>query len=292
MIVVEINAFLYKDNDLPTDASNRMFIDNIPFDEVKDQFIKDTYEPGDRLEYYLPLIKYHGSWEDYPWKFKFLLTDLKMRYRGYSIFRGYKTVANQFIPTEETKNDKLADDESTKPLAVAGQRYLIEMLDYLKENNINNVVFTRFPHIVNTHEYSRFQRCNEAANIIKSYGYDFINFERYADQLGFDVEKDFYNWDHLNIYGAEKLTNFLGKTMVRDYGVVGSESELSEQQKAEWQDSVDHYYMIYHYCDSLIHRRNSFGNASSDFFTITEDENNIERIEDYAKEHPEKFTNN
>ena len=34
MIVVEINAFLYKDNELPSEASQRMFADNVPHDDI------------------------------------------------------------------------------------------------------------------------------------------------------------------------------------------------------------------------------------------------------------------
>ncbi len=291
MIVVEINAFLYKDYELPTDASNRMFVDNIPYDEVKMEYIETNYAPDERIEYYLPLIKYHGSWSDYPWKFKYLITDLRMRKRGYSLFRGYKTVANQFKSPVAPLNGKLADDDSKKPLAVAGQRYLIELLDYLQANDIHNVVFTRFPHIVSQDAYSRFQRCNTAGDIIKSYGYDFINLERYGEQEGFEVDHDYYNWDHLNIYGSEKLTHYFSKLLVNNYGVIGSASKLSEENKAGWQDSVDHYYMIYHYSEAMIKRRLELGKTGNGGTTVSEDEKSIATIEKYKKNHPDKFVN-
>ena len=105
MIVVEINAFLYKDNDLPSETSGRMFLDNIPNDEVKNAYIQRYIVPDKRIEYYLPIIKYHGSWTDYPWKFKYLKADFELRHRGYSLFRGYKTTANEFHPPVKTFND-------------------------------------------------------------------------------------------------------------------------------------------------------------------------------------------
>lgn len=288
MIVVEINAILYKDNDLPTEPSHRMFVDNIPRDEIWEEYIRETFPEDKQLEFWLPLIKYHGSWSDYPWKFKFLLTDLALRNRGYSLFRGFKTVANEFHPTGKTINDKLADDDSTMPLGVTGERCLYETLDYLKENNIKNVVFTRFPHIVRPIAYTRFQRCNEAQKIIESYGYDFINLERYGEVEGFDINEDFYNWDHLNIYGSTKLTDYFCDRLVNEYGV--TPCELTEQQKTEWADSVRYYYMIKYYSEEMIRRRLELGKTGNGGTTVSEDDKSVNTIEKYArKTHPELF---
>ena len=286
MIVVEINAFLYKDYELPTDASNRMFVDNIPYDEVKMEYIETNYAPDERIEYYLPLIKYHGSWSDYPWKFKYLITDLRMRKRGYSLFRGYKTVANEFHPTVKVYNSELKDDDSTYPLGVNGERYLRQTLEYLKENNITNVVFMRFPHIVRTEAYSRFRRCNEAGNIINSYGYDFVNLERYGEEEGFVVDEDFYNWDHLNIYGTEKLTDYIADMLQNKYHMTSA--ELTDAQKTEWNDSVNYYHMIYNYSQEMISRRKELGKTGNGGTTVSEDEKSISTIMEYARKHPDK----
>lgn len=285
MIVVEVNAFLYKDSELPNEASGRMFADNIPMDEIWEDYLDDVIPEDKQLEYHIPIIKYHGSWTDYPWKLKYLIAELKQNHRGYSLFRGYKTVANQFHPTAKTYNAKLAKDSSTKPLAVNGQRYLIQTLEYLKENDIHNVVFMRFPHIVRKDAYTRFQRCNEAQKIIESYGYDFINLERYGEQEGFVVNEDFYNWDHLNIYGTEKLTDYIADLLVNEYGLTGA--ELTEEQKAGWENSVECYHKIYNYCEAMIAKRIKLGKTGTGGTAVSEDEKSINTINDYAEKHPD-----
>ena len=281
MIVVEINAFLYKDSELPAESSHRMFLDNVPDDEIKRAYISETFSEDKQIEYYLPIIKYHGSWGDYPWKIKYLVAELRLRHRGYALFRGFKTVANEFHPPGKVYNDKLADDDSTKPLGVNGQRYLIRTLEYLKANNIKNVVFVRFPHIVRSDSYSRFQRCNEADRIITSYGYDFINLERYSVENGFDVNKDFYNWDHLNIYGCEKLTELLCDKLVNEYGVTCA--DLSEAQKASWQQTVDYYHMIHDCSADMINSRKKVGKTGEGGTSLSEDTKTIEKITKFAE---------
>ena len=290
LIIVEINAFLYKDNELPNEASQRMFADNIPRDEVWLEYLNDAVPEDQQLEYWLPLIKYHGSWTDYPWKMKYLLADFGLRKNGYSLFRGYKTVANKFKATSVTINEKLANDDSTLPLGVNGSRYLYETLDYLKDNNITNVVFMRNPHIVANNGYTRFRRCNEAGNIIRSYGYDFYNLERYAIEEGFKMDEDFYNWDHLNIYGTEKLTDYIADKVLNTYGVTGA--QLTDKQKKEWDDSVNYYHMIYNYSEEMIRRRLELGKTGNSGTTVSEDEKSIRTIEKYARNHPDagKYT--
>lgn len=286
MIIVEINAFLYKDNELPSEASQRMFADNVPHDRIWRDYLADAIPADKQIEYYLPIVKYHSSWNEYPWKFKYLTAELGLKQAGYSLFRGYKTVANEFHPTVKVHNSELKDDDSTYPLGVNGERYLRQTLEYLKENNITNVVFMRFPHIVRTDAYSRFRRCNEAGNIINSYGYDFVNLERYGEEEGFVVNEDFYNWDHLNIYGTEKLTDYIADMLQNKYHLTSA--ELTDAQKTEWNDSVNYYHMIYNYSQEMISRRKALGKTGNGGTTVSEDEKSISTIINYAKKHPDK----
>lgn len=290
LILVEVNSFTYRDNQLPKESSHRMFVDNVPRDEIWRDYIKNNISEDKRLEFYFPLIKYHGSWSDYPWKIKFLMSDLAIRQRGYSLFRGFKTVANEFHPTGKLYNDKTTNNDETMPISATSEKYLKELLDYLSENNIKNVVFTRFPHILDKNSFTRFKLTNAIGNLIESYGYDFINLERYSVQEGFDIKKDFYNWDHLNIYGSEKLTNFYCQKFINEYGI--TPAALTEEQKAEWQKSANYYYMIYDYSREMINTRNKQGLNDNGGDTITEDEECIKTIEDFArKNHPELLDN-
>lgn len=67
-IVIEVNAFLYGfDNDSKI-SSVRNYIDNVPLNENKIEYLQSGAIPEgeEEIEYYLPLIKYHSTWNDYP----------------------------------------------------------------------------------------------------------------------------------------------------------------------------------------------------------------------------------
>ena len=49
---------------------------------------------------------------------------------------------------------------------------------------------------------------------------------------------DYYNDDHLNIYGAKKLTHYWGELLTTNYDV--SSHKLNETQKKEWDYTVDY----------------------------------------------------
>ena len=97
---------------------------------------------------------------------------------------------------------------------------------------------------------NRFRRANGAGEIINSYGYDFINLERDVLKTGIDSETDFYNYDHMNIYGAIKFTDYLGNIIQNKYGV--APSKLSDKQKENWDESVEYFEKLRKYCDDLI----------------------------------------
>ena len=56
--------------------------------------------------------------------------------------------------------------------------------------------------------------------------------------------------DHLNIYGANKFTNYFGTMLTEKYGV--KPRELSEKQKSNWATAVEYYHRLYDYCDHYI----------------------------------------
>lgn len=285
MIVVEINAFLYSDKKQPDEVNCHLFADNIPRDQIWRDYIEKEVSEDKQIEYYIPLIKFHGSWSEYPWKAKYLSADIKLKSRGYALLRGFKTVSNMFTADEKIVNSKFENDDSVKPLGSIGERCLRETLEYLKENDIHNVVFTRFPHIVRQRDYARFKRGNRAGEIIKSYGYDFVNIERYALRDGFDLEHDWYNWDHLNIFGAEKCTDYIADLLLNKYGM--KPSAQSAGQKENWQNSVECYHKVYNYSESLI-ERGVFGSKDAELrSTVEEDDETLRLIDEFAEIYPD-----
>lgn len=250
LVVVEINGALYGDNkQLENEANFRNYVDNIPLDSNKVQIVKD-YAPENELEYYLPILKYHSVWNDWPsglhWSFSIIQDAL----RGHNLLKGSKNKTEIYKPKGKGLNSELKNNNKKNGLAEKSEYYLRDMLEYCKSENITNVVFTRFPHIVSKKFLGRFERSNAAGEIIKEYGYDFLNFEKDFVDTGLDTSNDFYNTDHLNIYGQQKFTEYLGGILCEKYGV--TKSELTDSQKAQWDESARYYDAYYKFGDAVI----------------------------------------
>ena len=255
LIVIELNGAVYGDEKESTKEANlRNYADNVPLDFTKMEWIIEN-GGKDFLEYLFPFIKYHGFWEKDapPDHEKYLKTIAQDRRRGYTYLKGILNETGVFQSTQRSMNDSLPESaNSKKPLNELEEKALRELLQYCKDENLQNVVFARFPHIVVRRTFSRFERSNTVGDIVAEYGYDYLNFERDIALTGLDETKDFYNLDHLNVYGQKKFTAFLTDYLVQHYGV--TPGDLSDRTKEEWDACADYYEAYYAYSDSLIQK--------------------------------------
>lgn len=247
-IVVEINGILYDDvADATNPHSQRLFLDNTPMSLNKLRTIFQYVPKGERYQYLFPLAKYHANWKTAYDQGGLIMDLLSIRKNG-SMLKGMVTNVRPF---DAPKIKDVADDYSTKPLEENSQKYLLSFLEFCKEEGLDNVLFVRFPHIIaDEWNYNRFRRCNQAEQIIREYGYDFINLERNHQQIGLDFSQDFYNPDHLNYIGQQKLTACLGKILTEEYGV--GKSDLTADEKAAWDKSAQYIHAFYDFCDNAM----------------------------------------
>ena len=147
-------------------------------------------------------------------------------------------------------NEVMINDNKNVPLTRLSEKTLRELLQFCKDNKLDNVVFARFPHVVTKKTVTRFYRSNAVADIVREYGYDFINYEKNYTETGIDFSKDFYNIDHLNVYGQRKFTDFFSKVIMDRYGI--KKSNLSPELKKEWDTASDYYNAYYQYSDEVI----------------------------------------
>ena len=108
-------------------------------------------------------------------------------------------------------------------------------------------------------------------DLVAEYGYDYLNLERDVAMTGIEDDKDFYNLDHLNIYGQKKFTEYLTDHLISNYGVTAR--ELSDSQKSDWHLCGEYYNAYYKYSESLINK--------GDRRELSEDNELIDTLKDY-----------
>ncbi len=251
LIVIELNGALYGDESEATKEANlRNYADNIPLDGIKLEWMAQNVTEN-HMEYLFPIMKYHTLWRDFPNDMKYQKTVFEDKLRGYGYLKGILNETTVFQNTQRSMNSMLQQSKDSKrPLTGIEEKGLRDLLQFCKDENLTNVVFARFPHIVVKRTFSRFERSNTVADIVKEYGFDYLNFELNYDKTGLDETKDFYNLDHLNVYGQKKFTTYLTDYLMKNYGVTAG--ELTDSQKDEWKTCADYYDAYYRYSDSLI----------------------------------------
>lgn len=247
LIICEINGALYPKSDMiEKTGSLHKYFDNTPFSFEKMKDISDIVPQESQSEFFFPFLKYHGLWDDYPSKNKFQWVESKiyMQQRGYSLLKGNNVKSNTLKPKTKLI-ENLENDNSTKELEKKSEAYLRDFLQYCKDENIDNILFVRFPHYVDKKMYDRFKRGNRAGEIINEYGYDFLNLEKDYKKIGIDFKKDFESNEHMNIYGQKKFTSYLGNLLCKKYGI--GESQLSDTSKERWEQAADYSKRFYNY---------------------------------------------
>lgn len=183
-------------------------IDDIPFSFSKMKLINNylKYRNDDFsffIECYTPLFLYHSSWNKLSKRDFFHLDYNKGFYPQYTEFYLKKpnilphTIKSQF--TYEYEN------------------ILKEIIDYSKKQNIK-LLLTVVPYSdKNTIKEQKYY--NEIPLLLEKEDVNFINYFHHLDELNLNFSTDFRDDDHLNFYGAQKITNHIGKYIKEHYDI-------------------------------------------------------------------------
>lgn len=239
VLLIEMNGALYDNKMKDKDAKLRRFTDSMPFSQNKIDTVNQFGNEEDKLSYYFPWIMYHGS-KSAIGRFP---DNIALHLRGNSALKG---VSGKSKSVYKGKVIDVEGDTSKKDLPAETEEKLRSFLQYCKDNKFENVVFAKFPHRITKKKfYERFQMGNTMGDIIREYGFDYLDFENNCKEVGLDYKEDFYNDDHMNIYGQQKFTKYLGKILVDKYSV--EKSKLSEENKARWDSSAEYIQLYYEY---------------------------------------------
>lgn len=117
------------------------------------------------------------------------------------------------------------------------QNTLNRVLDYCDDNHVN-IIFVITPSILDD---SKFGLLNSAKDMISQRGYAVLDLTEKSEEIGLDLKSDYYNWEHTNIHGALKVTDWMGQYLAEQYGF--GEKHPTGGDVA-WDSAYDRYYQI------------------------------------------------
>lgn len=249
LFVIDLRAFEFREKhpDFYTDAFIRNITDSLKysFNRIKTINYVFSYEQSGsqyNLENYLDLMMYHATWQD--------LNLLNFDYASNKTehpLKGFGMVDFAYHEPFEMKD--YSDITEKGSLSDSTNQILIDLLEYCKEKNLN-VLFTLNPFNQENEDTKKIY--NYVAEVVGCYGYDFLDANDYYEEMGLDFSHDFYDRNHVNLYGAEKYTAFLGQYIVQNYAIP---DHRQETEYISWHEGYEVW------CEKAMHQKQAIDNA-------------------------------
>ncbi|WP_304174395.1 SGNH/GDSL hydrolase family protein [Pseudobutyrivibrio ruminis] len=226
--VIVFNVLSMKYNEPQNEAYNRMTLDGMKWSSSKVNSIKASMTDEENfIDYVFPILRYHSRWSDLSAEdFKYMFHRDKVSFNGYYMRVDVK--AAEDVPEGRPLADYQFGDNS--------YYYLDKLTKLCKDNDVKLVLVkapTLYPYWYD--EWDQQIKDYASANNL-----DYINFLELQDELGLDWSQDTYDGGlHLNLAGAEKLSDYVGNMLTTEYGIPDrrDESDLN----AYWDKVIERY---------------------------------------------------
>lgn len=226
--VVVYNVLALKYGEPQSEAYNRLNLDGLRLSKNKLDAVKASkMEDEDTLSYVFPLLRYHARWsilteEDITYYFR----QEPVSHNGYLM--RVETVPLTTLPTPPTLSDPNLPETS--------MAYLERMATLCAENGIT-LVLVKSPSVY-PHWYDSWDV--EIQTFAQEHGLSYYNLLARSDEIGIDLSTDTCDMgQHLNVFGAEKLTLWFGKELKTQFSLPNRQDE--EPFASVWTEKTDHY---------------------------------------------------
>lgn len=224
LLVLDARGFQYRDYDLkPKEASYRNVLTGTPLNKDKIEFIENNipkYLKEETTSYKHDLFLYHTVLENRNFEniFNMIFNKNKNDLKGF-----------YFVPNaKRMKKLRFRTDKVTSP-SWTTINILNDLLEYLNTLDIE-VLFIVSPYIEMEEEKEIFN-CIEL--IIEKAGYNFVDSNEYYKDMKIDYDTDFYDYNHMNIYGSDKYTEFLSEYIEENYDLL---DRRKDKKYSDWNE--------------------------------------------------------
>ncbi|MBO5354226.1 MAG: SGNH/GDSL hydrolase family protein [Lachnospiraceae bacterium] len=211
------------------EAYNRMTLDGMRWSASKWKAVQASMlEEESVWEYVFPLLRYHTRWQELGAEdVKYLFSRDKVTWEGYLLRVETKPVT--VIPEPRELPDYTFSGYAMEYL---------EKLRVLCEKKGIELIFVKAPSLY-PHWYEEWEQQVDA--YAAEHGIAYYNFLELAEEAGIDYRTDTYDGGlHMNLSGAEKLSDYLGKKLVEVHGIPVRTGEETYQDV--WEPKVKLYH--------------------------------------------------
>ena len=231
LLVVDVRPFEYAENlfgdpqhmYMFDEARIRGFVDCFRYSFNRTMAIKNGVpKENGRIDYYFDISKYHTNFaallNENNWKYAFGMLDDDTKKFG-----GFRPV----IRYGEIERIDISDIAEEQPFSETLDPIYLDLVNYCADFAMN-VMFI-VPPYAESEEHR--QKHNYMRRIAEENGIKFIDCNDIFDEIGMNAQTDFYDVNHLQIFGAQKYTKWLGQYLKKTYGLP---DRRGESKYADW----------------------------------------------------------
>lgn len=221
LVVFDLTAIGWAGAKRDGTLKDHAFLDSVPLSKNKIKEINAVFEGKERLEYILPFELYHSRWSE--------LTDEDFYFNHKSYEYGAER-HDGFVPFPRPSIDMY--EESREADVYLEYDTIKKIIALCEERNID-LIFTYFPSAHRGGDQKVRKACGE---MMSEFDYPYYDF----------WDLDFIDWScdtvegaHLNYYGGEKITDYIGKMLSEEYNVPNRKNDTTIN--ASWNADYEQY---------------------------------------------------
>ncbi|MBQ9984218.1 MAG: hypothetical protein IJP29_06470 [Lachnospiraceae bacterium] len=226
VIILDARKYIMTDHGSVVKDSAQLILKNMKYTDARYRIVNRVYDdPVDRFSNYFDISIYHSKWQKVTWQtLDYADNERQDPMKGWHNIKEVKDVQEIIVPevTEE------------KPLNEDAEVALRSVLEKCQEEDIT-VLMLNTPWKMD----EEFQKeSNYMKRIVEEYGFNYLDMNPLKDEMGLDFSTDYYDRKHVNVWGSEKVTKYLGEYLTSHYDL---ESDHNEEIVESWNSAVKHY---------------------------------------------------
>lgn len=214
------------------EAYNRMTVDGMRWSSSKIGAIKASMtEDESFIEYVFPLLRFHSRITELTADdFKYAFSSPKFSHSGYLMQKG-------IVPQTDFSEGR---EELDYEISENAWKYLDMMRELCDEKGVE-LILVKAP--TNSWMYWWHDEWEEQVkDYADKYELDYYNFIPLAEDIGLDWNTDTYDAGaHLNVYGAEKLTEYFGEILADKHAI--PDRRTDGEAADVWDKRLEEYYI-------------------------------------------------
>ena len=238
LIVVEARRFSRKSGENPgIEMGARNMLDSLDYNLSR---LKSVYYYCKKMDIpweeaislYIDLIQYHDNYEALTTDLNWKLADNRIgdEYIPEKNFKGY-ALSSKTVEFEDPSENLV---EGTTELNENSLMLYDDLISFCQENEIPLMILA-MPMVITEEEAVEI---NSLKEITASYGVDFVDLNQKFEELQLDFSTDFLDAHHVNVLGADKVTEYLASYLAEEYDL---QDHRDDPAYASWDELYDEY---------------------------------------------------